>query len=64
MFCINNIEFINQETIYYLKSYSILLIISIISATPLLKRIISKLRKTKLKINEKEAEAVRFIFNE
>lgn len=50
MFCISNIEFINQETIYYLKSYSILLIISIISATPLLKRIISKLRKTKLKI--------------
>lgn len=50
MFCISNIQFINQETIYYLKSYSILLIISIISATPLLKRIISKLRNTKLKI--------------
>lgn len=50
MFYISNIQFINQETIYYLKSYSILLIISIISATPLLKRITSKLRKTKLKI--------------
>lgn len=50
MFCISNIEFINQETIYYLKSYSILLIISIISSTPLLKRIASKLRKTKLKV--------------
>ena len=50
MFYISNIQFINQETIYYLKSYSILLIISIISATPLLKNIISKLRKTKLKV--------------
>lgn len=50
MFCLNNLDFINQETIYYLKSYLILLIISIISATPLLKKIISKINTTKYKI--------------
>ena len=49
MFNLNNIEFINQETIYYLKSYLVLLIVSIISATPLLKNIISKLKTTKIK---------------
>jgi len=48
MFLLNNIELTNPETIYYLKSYLVLLVISIISATPLLKTIISKLRKTRL----------------
>ena len=48
MFCLNNIDLINQETIYYLKSYSILLIIATISSTPLIKYIISKVRTTKL----------------
>ena len=50
MFCINNLEFINQETIYYLKSYSILLIVSIISSTPLIKNIISKIKNNKASI--------------
>ncbi len=49
MFFLNNIPFINNETIYYLKSYLIIFIISIISATPLLKNIIEKLSNTKLK---------------
>jgi len=49
MFFLNNLDFTNQETIYYLKSYLILLIISIISATPLFKTIISKLKTTKIK---------------
>ena len=48
MFLLNNIELINPETIYYLKSYLVILVISIISATPLLKTIITKLRNTKL----------------
>lgn len=48
MFLLNNIELTNPETIYYLKSYLVLLIISIISATPLLKTIITKIRNTKL----------------
>ena len=50
MFFINNIEIINQETIYYLKSYLIILIVSIISSTPLIKNIIQKLRTTKIKL--------------
>ena len=50
MFFINNIEIINPETSYYLRSYLIFLIISIISATPLLKTIISKIKTTKYKI--------------
>ena len=49
MFGLNNISFSNQETIYYFKSYFILLIISIISATPLIKTFILKLQKTKFK---------------
>ena len=50
MFGFNNISFINQETIYYFKSYFILLLISIISSTPLLKKIILKISNTKFKI--------------
>ncbi len=49
MFFLNNIPFINNETIYYLKSYLVIFIISIISATPLLKNIIKKLSNTKFK---------------
>ena len=49
MFFINKIDIINKETIYYLKSYLILLIVAIISATPLLKTIILKLKQTKIK---------------
>ena len=50
MFCLNNIPFTNQETIYYLKSYLILLIVSFISATQLLKNTINKIKNTKYKI--------------
>ena len=49
MFLINDIDLINKEVIYYLKSYLLLLIISIIAATPLIKTVILKLRQTKLK---------------
>lgn len=48
MFFLNNIPLTNIETIYYFRSYLVLLIISILAATPLLKNIIIKLRKTKL----------------
>jgi len=50
MFNFNNINFINMETIYYLKNYTILLIVSIISATPLLKNIVSKIKNSNYKI--------------
>ena len=39
LFGINNIPFITQESLYYLKSYFIIIIISIIGATPILKQI-------------------------
>ena len=48
MFGLNHLQLINFETIYYLKSYLTLIIISFITATPLLKNI-----KKKLTNNEK-----------
>jgi alginate O-acetyltransferase complex protein AlgI len=48
MFFINNIPIISKETLYYLQSNLILIIISIIGATPLVKNIIIKLKETKL----------------
>ncbi len=50
MFFLSNIPFTSLETTYYLKSNLILLIISILGATPLLKNIIIKLKETKLKV--------------
>lgn len=46
MFGFNNLPFLNFETIYYLKSYLLILIISIICATPIVKYISnSKIKK-------------------
>lgn len=50
MFFLSNIPFTSLETTYYFRSYLILLIISIIGATPLLKNIIIKLKETRLKV--------------
>ena len=47
MFMINDIPLISGTTIYYLKSYLVLLIISIIGATPLMKNILVKIKKGK-----------------
>lgn len=49
LFGFNKLPFINAETIYYLKSYMIILIISFIAATPIPKNIVNKL-KNKFKI--------------
>ena len=49
MFIINKIPLVGAESIYYLKNNLVLLIISLIGATPLVKNIISKLQETKLK---------------
>ena len=49
MFFITDIPLTSLETNYYLRNYIILLIISILGATPLFKNIISKLKETKLK---------------
>jgi len=50
MFLLNKIPLIKKETIYYLKSYLILFITAIIAATPLFKKILERLKRTKLKI--------------
>ena len=61
MFYINKIDLINQETIYYLKSYLTILIISIILATPFIKNIINKLNNTKFKIIISLLEPITYI---
>ncbi|MBQ8534703.1 MAG: MBOAT family protein [Bacilli bacterium] len=48
MFFLNDLEFINSETIYYLKDYFMILIISIISCTPLFKNIYIKYKDNKI----------------
>ena len=45
LFGVNCNEFINEYTIYYLKSYLVTFIIAIIEATPILKKLIEKLKK-------------------
>ena len=47
LFGLNKEVFINNYTIYYLKSYLIVLIIAIFGATPLFKNRIEKLKKSK-----------------
>ena len=47
LFGLNKEVFINNYTIYYLKSYLIVLIIAIFGATPLFKNIVEKLKKSK-----------------
>ncbi len=49
MFMLNNIPISSKSTIYYLKNNFVLLIISIIGATPIMKNIISKFKNTKYK---------------
>ena len=50
LFGFNHLPLINKETIYYLKSYLIVMIIGIIAATPMLKNSITNLKENK-KIN-------------
>ena len=49
MFMINDIPLTSSSTLYFLKSNLLLIIISIIGATPLMKNIVLKLRKSKYK---------------
>ena len=50
LFGAGGIPFINSETVYYLRSYAVVLILAIIGATPIVK-------KTALKIKEKKTGA-------
>ncbi len=45
MFALSDIPLLSYETIYYLRSYGIIIIISLIASTPLLKTIVSKLKE-------------------
>lgn len=45
MIGLNGLKFINFETIYYFKNYAIILLVSIICATPLIKIILEKCNK-------------------
>jgi alginate O-acetyltransferase complex protein AlgI len=44
MFGLLNIPYSNPYTIYYLKSYRVILIISVIAATPLFSKLIGRLK--------------------
>ena len=48
MLFINNINFISNETIYHIRNYTIVLIVAIISSTPLLKILIQKIKYKKI----------------
>ena len=50
MFGINKIPLVGPESIYYLKNYLVLIIISVIGATPLIKNISNRLQETKFKM--------------
>ena len=47
LFGMNGEVFINNYTLHYLKSYSLVLIIALLGSTPLIKILIDKLRKNK-----------------
>ena len=61
MFGKGDIPLSNDISIYYLKSYLLLLIISVIGSTPLLKTIIYKIKQNKL--GEKILFYLEIIFN-
>ncbi len=48
LFGINTSSFINNETVYYLKSYAVILVLGIFFSTPICKNIIQKLRENKI----------------
>ena len=45
---INKLDFVNQETIYYFRSYFIMLVIAIIASTPLIKNVINIIKYKKI----------------
>jgi len=61
MFFINSIPFYDKEVMYYLKSYLVLLIIAIISSTPLFKLMINKIKNTRFKVFMDILEPITYI---
>lgn len=47
LFGVNGETFINSYTVYYLKSYAVILMIGIIGATPFITNVINKLKENK-----------------
>ena len=47
MFCLGGIPFWSVETAYYLKSYAVVIIVAMLGATPILKSIVLKMKKTR-----------------
>lgn len=50
MLFMNDLKFINSETVYYLRNYIIILIIALVASTPLMKNTILKIKNTKFKL--------------
>lgn len=48
MLGMQNVPFFNGETLYYLRSYGVVLLLGIVGATPLVKRAVEKFRETKV----------------
>ena len=48
MFGFNNLKFTNIETMYYLKNYIVILIISILFSTPLCKCLVLRMKECKI----------------
>ncbi len=49
IFGLSKAPLINKEIIYYLRSYLVIIIISVIGSTPIIKKIIIKIKETKFK---------------
>ena len=50
MLFMNDLKFINTETIFYLRNYLVILIIALVASTPVMKNIIAKAKNTKFKL--------------
>jgi alginate O-acetyltransferase complex protein AlgI len=48
LFGAGGIPFINSETVYYLRSYAVVLILAIIGATPIIKKAATKIKESKV----------------
>ena len=48
MFAINNINFINIETLYHIRNYIGVILVAIIGSTPIIKHLISKIKNHKI----------------
>jgi alginate O-acetyltransferase complex protein AlgI len=47
MLGLQNVPFFNDETLYYIRSYGLVLLLGIVGATPLVKRAVEKFRATR-----------------